>query len=79
MKEQTLGDFIADSLDIEKFQKRIESLNKQPHKGHLCDACGLYFDEGDIYPVDGKYLCIRCMDDRDKIREEENERQNSEN
>jgi len=71
MKQQTIGDFIADSLDKKKFRKRLESLNKKPCKAYRCDDCGYYYDEGDIFKIDDAYLCARCADDRDTIVENE--------
>lgn len=40
-------------------------------QSYQCDDCGYYYDEGDIYLVGKKYLCVRCLDDRDAIVEEE--------
>ena len=69
--KQTKGDYILDSLDPKRFLRELKTLNKQPRKGHRCDDCGHYYDEGDIFKFDDAYLCVCCADDRDTIREEE--------
>jgi len=78
--KKTIGDFILDSLDSQQLVKNLAWLKKQQHKGYLCDDCGQYYDECDIFDIDGDYLCVSCApacashadrDDRDLIREEE--------
>lgn len=79
MKQQTIGDFIADSLDKKKFRKRLESLNKQPRESYArCEHCpdeANYHKESELFwddTVEG-YLCEECLKEEERGREAEDE------
>ena len=58
-------------FDSAKFQSGIRRVNVDPRKMFLCSDCGEHFHEDELYKGKDGWFCNRCLEDRERVVENE--------